>query len=62
MSFSKLLEALLAQLINTIGPALIELILNWLKSLNAADTKELAKNISESLKKSLDERAKTDAA
>jgi len=48
-----MLEKLLAALINALGPALIEAILNWLRGLSGQETKELAKGISEELKKNM---------
>ena len=53
MSFSKLLEKLLVGLINAMGPALIKLILDWLRGMNDDEVKEVAKNISDGIKKNL---------
>lgn len=53
MSFSKMLEKLLAALITAVGPALIELILKWVQGLGEEEIKEVAKNVSASLEKNL---------
>lgn len=53
MSFRDLLNKLLAGLINAMGPALIKLILDWLRSLSDDEIQEVAKGVSEAVKKNL---------
>jgi len=53
MSFSKLLEQLLAAVINQIGPALITLIIKWLQGLGDDDVKEVAQSVSDQISKTL---------
>ena len=54
MSFSKLLEKLLAEVIVKVGPALIELIIRWLKGLGDDEVKEVAKGVAEAMAKKVE--------
>ena len=52
MSFTFLLEKLLAALITSVGPVLIEVIIKWIQGLDEKEVKEVAKAVAAAIEKS----------